>query len=362
MTKKIVDLDIEKVAGVEAAANRRTFLIVKEGGVIEKIKQTIKKFFDNDEAKGVSEVLDDIETREEMWRLDDALRVSVNSILEDDTVIDKRSAVAETLTQYLQELINSGIVKIGRKVSDGRMSVLKEIMSALGKAIESLGGMMEEVTEKKGSELMPINEDVLKGLPEDVQAQIAELETNASKAEDLVTKNEELTTERDGLKTKVDEFTKSEEKQDDILKGASDEVKKQFEDMQKQVDSANEIAKEERETRITKEYEDKASSVEKAGDKDVIIEMLRSADKVSKEHGEKVFETLKANHARTEQSDLLKEIGTGGVSEGSARGQIQVKVAEIAKSENITKEQAEVKFYETPEGKELYAQQDLEVN
>ena len=99
MTKKMIDLDIDKVAGVGTAANKRTFLIIKEdGGLIDKIKQTFKKFFDgDDEAKDFTEVLEDKERFEDLWTLDDALRVSVNSILHDDslTALDKQAKIAE---------------------------------------------------------------------------------------------------------------------------------------------------------------------------------------------------------------------------------------------------------------------------
>ena len=363
MPKKIVDLEIEKVAGVEMAANRRTFLIVKEGGLFDKFKAQIKKFFP-EEALGVSDVLDVQEMHRELFEIDDALRVSVNSILEDDDVPNKRAAIAETLSQYLQELVDSGIVKIGRKVSGGRMAILKELMTAMGKAMESLNVMLDEVEgiEKEGSDLMPISEEVLKGLPEDVQTQIAELEKNASKAEDLLTKNTEL-------ETKITELTKEEEPKEDILKGASPEVLEKFEAMQKQVDEskekvneANEIAKAEKETRITKQYVDEASDLSHVGNTDTIAKMLRSADEIGEDEGKQMRETLKSAEKRITESDLLKEVGSDAAGEDSAMGRLQAMADELVQKGDITPEQAFTNVLNTPKGKELYKQHTEGVN
>ena len=352
MTKKIVDLDIEKVAGVEAAANRRTFLVVKEDSPKGGLFDRIKKFFDNG-AVTVSEVLDNQEMREELWELDDALRISVASILEDDSIVDKRAAIGETLSQYLAELVSSGIVKVD-KVPKQRMGLLK----SLGEAIEGLDKVMEI---EKGSDSMSIDEKVLKDLPEDVQAQIAELQKDADENAELVTKNEELTTKVDELVTKVDELTP--EPKEDVLKGATPEVIEKMEAMQKQLDSAEAVAKAEKETRITKEYNDTASKeLNELGDTETFAKILRGADEVSPEHGKEVLEKLKSANARVKGSDLFKEHGSDGEGETDVYSKIQARSAEIAKSEGITKEQAEAKFLKTSEGAELHKQYEGSVN
>ena len=356
MTTKLKNLKIDEGSLVDKGANQEADVVLfKRGGepsLFEKLKAKIKKFFP-DEALGVSDVLDEQQMHRDLWEIDEALRVSINSILEDDSVTSKRAAIAETLSQYLQELVDSGIVKIGRRVSNGRMSVLKEVMMAMGKALEGLGAIMEEGI-KEGSDSMPINDDVLKSLPEDVQTEIATLQKNAEDKEELVTKNEEL-------EKKVSELEKTEEPES-ILKGASPEVIEKFEAMQKQVDTANDIAKAEQETRITKEYEDKASELEHVGAKEDVAKMLRSADEVSKEHGEKVLENLKAANERVKQSDLLKEVGSGGVEGDNTYSKIEAAGAEIAKSDNISKEQGISKFLKTDKGRELYKQHESEVN
>jgi hypothetical protein len=365
MATKLKNLKINEGSLVDKGANQEAEVVLfkrdkEEGGelgLLDKVKERIKKFFP-DEAVGVSDVLDEKEIHQELFEIDDALRISVNSILEDDTLDNKRAAIAETLSQYLQELVDSGIVKIGRKVSGGRMSVLKEVMSAMGKAIESLGVMLEEVEGiEKGSDSMPISEEVLKTLPEDVQVEIAALQKDADEMQHLVTKNEELT-------KKVTELEKPDETEDEILKGASPEVIEKFEAMQKQVDAANEIAKAEQEARITKEYEDKAGELSLVGSKEEVARMLRSADEVSEEHGKSVYETLKANHKRIEQSDLLKETGSGGTDDSAgAYAKIEAGGMEIAKSENISKEQGIAKFMKTEEGAKLYEEHtNSEVN
>ena len=361
MTAKLKNLKITEGSLVDKGANEEAEIVLfkrEKGGLIEKIKERFKKFFP-DEALGVSDVLDEKEMHQELFEIDDALRVSVNSILEDDSVPNKRAAIAETLSQYLQELVDSGIVKIGRKVSGGRMSVLKEIMTAMGKAIESLGEMVVEVEgiEKKGSDSMSIDEKVLKDLPEDVQVQIAELQKTADESEDLVTKNAEL-------EAKVSELENDDGKdEEELLKGASDEIKKQFEDMQKQVEEAKEIAKAETEVRISKQYADEASKLEHVGNKETIAKMLRSADVIGEDEGKEMRETLKSAEKRITESGLLKEVGSDGSGGSDVMSKIEALADELVTKSDITKEQAVANILKTDAGSKLYAQhvQDTEV-
>ena len=366
MTAKLKNLQIREGSLVDKGANQEADVVLfkrDKGGLVESIKQTFKKFLHmDDEAQGVSDILDQKEMHRELFEIDDALRMSVNSILEDDDVPNKRAAIAETLSQYLQELVDSGIVKIGRKVSGGRMAILKELMTAMGKAMESLGVMLEEVDgiEKKGSDSMSIDEKVLKGLPEDVQAHIAEIQKSADEKAEFATKNEEL-------ETKVSELEKSNEDEgkaeEELLKGASDELVKKYEAMEERVTKAEDIAKVEQEARITKEYENEASKLDLVGDQEVTAQILRSADAVSKEHGDSVRENLKANQARIKESDLLKEIGSDGSGGSDSWSKIEAMAKELVSKSDMTEAQAIVKVLETDAGAKLYAQHnEQEVN
>ena len=359
MATKLKNLKITEGSLVDKGANEdaEVVLFKREGGLIDKIKQTFKKFFDgDDEAKDFSEVLEDKERFEDLWTLDDALRVSVNSILHDDSLsaLDKQTKIAETLTQYLQELMTSGIIKIGRKISSGRMSVLKELMDSMTKAVSDLEVMLIDIEGTQEGVNMPIDKDVLKDLPEDVQEEITALQKKADESSELIEKNEELT-------AKVTELEKSEEtdeEQEDILKGASEEVIAKMAELTEKVTAAENIAKTEQEARITKEYEDKAEKLDKIpGTTEEIAKQLRTAHEAG---DEKLEETLTAINKQLEESDLFKEVGSGVSGEtGDADAKINAGAAEIAKRDGISQEQGVVKFLETEAGKELYKQRTV---
>lgn len=380
MTTKLKNLKITEGSLVDKGANEEAEVVlfkrdevlngknkfeIKQDGIIEKIKQTFKKFFDNgDEARNFNQVLDEKERFQELWDIDEALRISVNSILHDDdlTALEKQSKVAETLTQYLQELMSSGIIKIGRKISGGRMSVLKELMNSMTKAVSELEGMLTDIEGTQKGANMPISDEVRQNLPDEVKAELDSLEKS------ITEKDTEIETSKgkvDELTTKVEGLEKSdktdEDKKDEILKGASDEVIAKMDELQKQVDSANEIAKSEKESRITKEYEDKAKELPNiVGTVEEIAKQLRVADEGG--IGEQVHKQLKAMNEQAKT--ILKESGSanaGGVG-GDAYAKIDAKASEIAKSENISKEQAEAKFLATDEGKALYAESERMVN
>ena len=355
MTTKLKNLKITEGSLVDKGANEdaEVVLFKREGGLIDKIRQTFKKFFDSDdEAKDFTEVLEDKERFEDLWTLDDALRISINSILHDDSLsaLDKQTKIAETLTQYLQELMTSGIIKIGRKISSGRMSVLKELMDSMTKAVTDLEVMLIDIEGTQEGVNMPIDKDVMKDLPEDVQEEIAALQ---KKADELVTKNEEL-------ETKVTEIEKSEEtnEEDEILKGASEEVIAKMAELAEKVTAAENIAKAEKEARITKQYEDKAEKLDKIpGTTEEIAKQLRTAHEAG---DEKLEETLTAINKQLEESDLFKEVGSGVSGEtGDADAKINAGAAEIAKRDGISQEQGVVKFLETEAGKELYKQRTV---
>lgn len=254
--------------------------------------------------------------------------------------------------------------KLGRKISGGRMKVLKELMAAFEDVTQKLGTMFADIEGTQKGANMPITEEVLNDLPDEAKQHIDDLEKAKTESEtkfsdketelaDSVTKVEELT-------AKVSELEKD-EPEDEVLKGASKEVIAKMDELKKEVAEAKEIAKAEKEARITKEFNDKAKELPHVvGD---VSKMLRSAYDVSDENGKALEETFKATNEQIEKGSLFDEIGSPGTGDGGdAESKIDAGGIAIAKSENISKEQGIAKFMETDDGKALYAQSQRVVN
>jgi len=257
--------------------------------------------------------------------------------------------------------------KVGRKISGGRMKVLKELMATFDSLTQKLGAMFTDIEGTQKGANMPIKEDVLNDLPDEVKQHIADLEKskteNETKFSEKETELEESVTKADELATKVEELEKSgktdeERKKEEILKGASDEVIEKVADLEKKVEAAEEATNIEKEARITKEYEVKAESLTHIpGSKEEIAKQIRVAHESSPEEGAKLEETFKALNEQVEKSGLFKEAGTeGSDAGGDADAKIEAGGLAIAKAENISKEQGIAKFMATDEGRELYSQ------
>jgi len=289
MAKKLVDLEIDKVAGVDAAANKRTWLIVKR----------------HDEDK-------------------------------------------ENNGEGGENMPKENIDKAGKKISSASMDKLKAAMSA----IKALMGMPDDMPKgeiEKGGQ-MAITEEVIKGLPEEVQKHLEDLEGKVADIEDLQKKADKV----DELEAKVEKLGKKEDKEEEVLKGASPEILKKFEDLEKKAADAEELAKSEKELRISKQYNDEAKELDKLGDVGKVAKMLRSADEQGEEFGKQLRETLKSAQS---QIDLTKELGrSGSDNETDAESKLEAKADEIAKRDNISKEQAMDALLDTKEGQEIYAQ------
>jgi hypothetical protein len=85
-------------------------------------------------AKTVDEIMAERQKTEVLWDLIYALQDSIWSILEDDTVTDKASAVLETTSQFQAQVVGS-VVKRGAKISADRLARLKQAHDLLGQII-----------------------------------------------------------------------------------------------------------------------------------------------------------------------------------------------------------------------------------
>ncbi len=405
MPKKLEDMDIEIVAGVDKAANRRKWLIIKREDSIEKATKTEGglEFPKSDYAYTPSDNVSEWKLRltKEPGGTPDASIIGaavaalgkgfrgnkviipeadlasvkakvkaawkkanpdkgdedMPTILKGGEYVDKDDgpnlddmhfeveAVTEGISKYLE-----AVKKVGRKISGGRISMIGEIKAMMDKASMMMQSMMDEASGKqnteKRSENMPITDEVRKGLDQEVQDYLSELEEKVAKVDEL---KEEMT------KLKSDG-----EPEKDVLKGADPEIQKRFDDLNKKVEEAESIAKTEKEARVSKEFEDKAKEIPLIGSAEDVSKMLRAAYEVSEEDGKKLEETLKAANEKIKTNDLLtKEIGRSGAG-SDAETQLETMAKEKAEKDSITYEKAYSEITKSGKGRELLEQIDNE--
>ncbi|PWK07505.1 hypothetical protein [Tumebacillus permanentifrigoris] len=257
--------------------------------ISEKAKAFLKSLFDSSDessAKDLNEVLDDRNRDEVLWQLTSALRESLDSILDDDTVSDKQSASIVVLQQFFDALQGSGLTK----------AELEKMFAG--------NEPREDLHKRKEDEKMP----------KDIPIQI----------------------DKSALSPELREHLETIEKQ------AAD-AKKQAEEFAKQAQEANDIAKAERDARLTETFINKAAGYRalpvKAEDFGPVLKAL--AEKAPDEY--KILdELLKSVDAAMADSDLFKEIGKGaGGGSNDVMKRVELAAEELRKSEpTLTKEQA----------------------
>lgn len=241
------------------------------------------------------------------------------------------------------------IGKAGKTISGATAGAIKTAVDSMKAAMEKLMSLVSGETDMKNNmrkgDDMPITEEAREQLPDEVKTYLGDLEVQVKKVE--------------GLETKVKELEKKDPDKEDILKGLPEEVRKRIEDAEGKAKEATDLAKAEREMRITKQYEDEAKGFPKLGKPEKIAKMLRSADEQGEAEGKDFRETLKAAQAKIDENDLLtKELGRSiSDSVDSAWAKIEAKANELVqKNDKLSKEQAIKKVLETEEGQTLYAE------
>lgn len=218
-------------------------------------------------AETFDEMIQDRELREELWDMIWTLQDSINSIINDDTVTDKESLIATSVSQFQQAV----------------------------SAILNQGG--EDMTK----------EELEKALAEE-QAKTAELtkkleEVEKAKAEP----NADGTCKTCGAKVK---------KEEEIDKSALPEnVRKHLEE-QEAINKANaEEINKLKDANVEKECIEKAQSIPAAGAVSDISGVLKDIRKHDASLSDKVFGILKAVNARIVEAGLFKESGKTGEGE-----------------------------------------------
>jgi len=328
-------------------------------GLLEKFLGYFKNLTSTSEENSV-EKLEDTELKDDIEKIDAKLLVDIGNIVGTDDEA-KLSSIRVALEDYFERLTGK---PVPTKKTDGKP--FSGATKPFGSEDEDDDDDEEEVKGKKpkkktrtrkGSDSMSITDEVREDLDDNVQEYLTELEKRADDSDKV-----------EELEAKVAELEKSAEETGkekvDIWKGVSSEVKTQFEDLQKKAETAEKVAKAEREMRISKEFEEKAAQFPKIGSVEDVSGMLRQAYDVDQESGEKLEQAFKAASEKLETNDhLTKELGQSGdvASGGDAWNKIETMADKLVeKDDEMTQEQAVNKILKTKEGKKLYDEYQTE--
>ena len=369
MPKKLVDLEVHAVAGVDKAANRRKWLVVKRVNDGPSLRERIARLFKADDASKTFEAaLAESKLDDQWWRLNDALRVSIRSIIESDAE-NKAELIQESIAQYAEEIVALAgqLSKGATEPTSVAMQKMQDVLMELGDAADAVDAdaIMNLIAKaekcakewreqlEKGESNMPETstktvdlDALLKGVSEEAKAAI---KAEFAKQEERI----------DALQKKVDELSKKGEgNADDINKADLPEpVRKRLEELEKQAKEAEEIAKAEREARVRAEIRKRAEGYANVGEVEKIAEAIYKAQSVSADFAEQLETLFKSAHERIEKGDLFKEFGSGaGDSASTAWGKIEAAAAEIMKATpSMTRPQAIAKALEAnPELEKAY--------
>lgn len=187
-------------------------------------------------------------------------------------------------------------------------------------------------------------------LAPEVVAYIDSLEAEVDTLAEQVEKAEERETElRDTLsKMAPKDEAAQEEINKSLLAKADPALRALIEKQQADLKATEEIAKAEREQRLTREYISKAEALPMLSEsKDDLAGLLRRvADSLPAEDVTKWETILKAANEQIAQGNLFASYGTGG-GDTTVSKSVEAKADEIMKADSsLTKEQAMVKVYE----------------
>lgn len=184
---------------------------------------------------------------------------------------------------------------------------------------------------------------------EGLEATVDELTEKVTKAEaDVTAKDGEITELRETMSKMVPATDESaDEIEKSLLAKADPAVRALIEKQQADVREAQEIAKAEREQRLTKEFISKAEALPMISEsKDDLASVLRKAyDLGGEEYGKQVESLLTAANTQIAKGNLFGNFGSGG-SQTTVTASVEAAVADIMKADpKLSKEQAEVEAY-----------------
>lgn len=345
--KQLVDLQINEVSGVDKAANLRTFLVIKSAGtttdtLVEKLTKATKAFGTliglTKEAGGAQDlyaVLQAQEVKESKWDRHDAmydlfypLMESVDSICDDATCVDKVTAVKNSLQQFSDLTIASGIVK-----NDDYNEDLKLF------AKEFTNITSPEFIEKSKFSVEPTRVEAMQQCVDMVKALVEALPVNKSEEQGGVEMTpEEIKKAQDEAIQKAVEVAVAKALETSATENTS--LKKQLEDLQKSQAEQVETLQKAAFVSIAKELKSVDADETKLGDL-----LFKCSTKLEKADYDTLEGILKSAEGRIAEGELLKTCGgdgSGSAPVGSdAKKKADAAAATLmAADPKLTKEQA----------------------
>ena len=365
MPKRLVEGKIREVSGVDAAANRREFLLSKAakgadkeapiskgvtmpkfspGAILKALKAlpgTVKKELPA-EVKAMlaaadadaphEELVDYVDDAEADETLDDlvaALGDALDDVLDSETESDKRGAVEAMLEQFMELLGASGllkaagILKAGRKISSTNMDLIQQIQALFGQLLTNAGAEPAPNTDPNADPNGAPNGEGSN--PEDDPA------PNALKEEMEMARKARLA-KREARKAEKEKKTK-EKKEKDMTKSV------EFIALEKRQAATEADLKKERDIRLNGEFLQKAKDIgpvpgttfEKSA------ALLKSLYETNPEQAKQVEEQMKASAAIAKNSALFTEIGKGAQGGATDPASLMIaKASEIQKRDSIS--------------------------
>lgn len=239
-----------------------------------------------------------------------------------DVLIWKRSTEDEDMSDKPQD---------GGKLAH----MLRAVGSLLKWSDDEVEAAVEEAVTKSTSEEGEMTEFNVAELPEEAQEHFRAMEERATTAESALEVSE----------AKVAELSKAEEpEEDDVLKGLPEEVVKRLEAAEERADRAEEIAKAERRERrladFRKQAEDELDAL--PGEVDDKAELLEAIEGLDDEQTKALRTMLRSANEVAKSDKLMDEHGVGGGGEeDKAIAKISARAKELVEKGDIaTFEQA----------------------
>lgn len=407
MPKQLVDIDIEAVAGVDRAANKRQFLVIKRAdedvgkvakdtnkvkggdgvaeGPITRLLQAVGKRLGwtaeemqqvaqdaegapnlkkNDDPKTLNEVLDHDRAMNEFWDLQWAFERSLRSILEHGEDGEKAMLLATSVAEFaakmqpIIERLSTDTMRVAArdmladltkatdadKAREALAKAATRIANERGETVEGMRDMLAKMLGDTGGIKRPDHSpDPVKKGDHGDMSDNGQMEAVAKRLE------ESLEKAAGRLSALEKQFTESETQRVALEKRATDAETKLV--------KAEEALAVEREVRVTAEYLAKAKQYIHPGmTHDDAATLLRKADEAG--IGDQIIKTWQAAEVALRDGGVFKSVGSAAQdpNAGDAYAVIEKRGAEIARERGISKEKGVAAYLATDEGKRAYAQ------
>lgn len=190
-----------------------------------------------------------------------------------------------------------------------------------------------ENDEEEGEMPRTLSDEVRKGLPDDVQAYLTDLEAEVAKKAPSDDNPDDIT------------------KRDDI----PEDIKKMFADQKAAAERAESIAKAERDLRLTKEWEARLSSLDALTLEDGVAKSFKELADTNPELAENVAKTLEGLNEQAQTSGLFEEIGKSASYATTGEGKLESIVKGIMAEDKVDEPTAwDLASQRHPEAYELY--------